>query len=309
MMRKRQKSCLLLLSLFIVGGFTGCMVGPDYKRPTVNVPGTYRGPDEAQPAPVDAQAEQAKATAASLGDEKWWELFQDRELQALIRLALQNNYDLRVAAARVLEAQAQLGIVRADQYPSASASGGVTGQRSPQVGPIPTYEVILGNVTASAAWNLDFWGRYRRATEAARANLLANEWAQRQVRATLVASVAASYFLLRQLDLQLEISRRTLGSRRESLQLTQTLEQHGFNTLLDVRQAEQLVYTAAAEVPDLERQIGQQENLISILLGNNPGAIPRGLRLTEQPQPPEVPPNCLLHCWSGVPISARPNRT
>jgi multidrug efflux system outer membrane protein len=144
-------------------------------------------------------------------------------------------------------------------------------------------------VTASAAWNLDFWGRYRRATEAARANLLANEWARKQVMATLVANVAASYFLLRQLDLELEISKRTLGSRSESLKLTQTLEQHGINSLLDVRQSEQLVYTAAEEVPDLERQIAQQENAISFLLGKNPGDIPRGLKLTDQPHAPEVP--------------------
>jgi multidrug efflux system outer membrane protein len=127
--------------------------------------------------------------------------------------------------------------------------------------------------------------------------LLANEWAQKEVMATLVADLASSYFQLRELDLELEISKSTLGSRQDSLELTKTLEQHGINSLLDVRQSEQLVYTAAAEVPDFERQIEQQENAISILLGNNPGDIPRGLKLTEQPHAPEVPvglPSSLL---------------
>jgi multidrug efflux system outer membrane protein len=157
--------------------------------------------------------------------------------------------------------------------------------------------VTQGQLNASAAWNLDFWGRYRRATESARASLLASEWAQKEVISTLVANVATDYFQLRQLDLQLEISKRTLTSRQDSLQLTQTLEQHGINSLLDVRQSEQLVYTAAATVPDLERQIAQEENAISILLGKNPDDVPRGLKLTEQPHAPEVPvglPSSLL---------------
>src|SRR6185369_10149225 len=192
---------------------------------------------------------------------------------------------------------AQLGITRADQLPTLDVGGNVTGTRNPQIGPIPGYQLTQGQLSASAAWNLDFWGRYRRATESARATLLANEWAQKEVKATLVADVASSYFQLRQLDLQLEISKSTLSSRQDSLELTKTLEQHGINNLLDVRQSEQLVYTAGAEVPDLERQIAQREDAISILLGNNPGDIPRGLKLTEQPHAPEVPvgiPSALL---------------
>ena len=270
-----------------------CTVGPDYKRPAVTVPTAYRGAD----APAASASPDTHAASASLGDEKWWEVFGDQELQGLIRTALQNNYDVRIAAARVLEAQAQLGITHADQLPSLGVGGNITSVRNPAVGPIPSYEITQGQVSASAAWNLDFWGRYRRATESARATLLANEWAQKEVMATLVANLASSYFLLRQLDLQLEISKRTLSSRQDSLELTRTLEQHGINTLLDVRQSEQLVYTAASEVPDLERQIAQQENAISILLGNNPGDIPRGLKLTEQPHAPEVPvglPSALL---------------
>ena len=296
-MPRKTRSSLSALVLSVLVS-SGCAVGPNYKRPTVNVPVTYRDAStEATTTSGQIPSGTAQQTAASLGDEKWWDVFQDEELRNLIRTALKNNYDVRIAASRVLQAQAQLGITRADQYPSVAVGGAVADQHSPRIGPIPSYEVSLGQVSASAAWNLDFWGRYRRATEAARANLLANQWAQKQVMATLVANIAVSYFQLRQLDLELEIAKRTLGSRGESLKLTQTLEQHGLGSLLDVRQSEQLVYTAAEEVPDFERQIAQQENALSILLGRNPGDIPRGLKLTEQPHVPEVPaglPSSLL---------------
>jgi outer membrane protein, multidrug efflux system len=293
-------SPLVFASVF---GMVACTVGPNYKRPAATIPTAHRGvgPRESPAAesapPSSSVPSSGSAGAASLGDEKWWEVFQDHELQGLIRTALKSNYDVRIAATRILQAQAQLGITRADQFPSVSAGGNVTSVRNPTIGPIPSYELTLGEVVASASWNVDFWGKYRRATESARATLLANQWAQKAVIATLVANVASSYFLLRQLDLELEISKRTLGSRTDSLELTKTLEEHGINSLLDVRQSEQLVYTAAAEVPDLERQIEQQENAISILLGNNPGDIPRGLKVTEQPHSPVVPvglPSSLL---------------
>jgi len=290
-----------LFLLMAVAGLTGCTVGPNYKRPAADVPVTYRGSttEQAAPAPASTQPPAAKPEprSPSLGDEKWWEVFQDKELQALIRTALKNNYDVRIAATRVLQAQAQLGITRADQFPSVGSGGNIGSQQSPQIGPIPGYQITQGQLTASAAWNLDFWGKYRRATQAARANLLANEWAQKEVTASLVASLATAYFELRELDLELEISKQTLDSRSQSLNLTKTLEQHGINSLLDVRQSEQLVYTAATEIPDFERQIAQLENAISILLGNNPGDVPRGLKLTEQPHAPEVPaglPSSLL---------------
>jgi outer membrane protein, multidrug efflux system len=260
---------------------SGCAVGPNYNRPKVDVPVAYRGMS-------DEQA--AQTSPASLADQKWWEIFQDKELQGLIRTALQNNYDVRIAAARVLEARAQLGITRADQFPSLSGGGNITSQRLAASGLIPGFQQTTGQLNVSVAWNLDFWGRYRRATEAARATLLANEWARQEVIATLVANVASGYFQLRELDLELEISKRTLSSRKDSLELTTLLTEHGIDTMLDQRQAEQLVYTAAAQVPDFEKQIEQQENTLSVLLGNNPGAIPRGLGLTEQPHAPEVPP-------------------
>ena len=274
--------CAVVLSL------AGCVVGPNYKRPMVNAPSTYRGLTD---------TEAASAAPASLGDQKWWEVFQDQQLQQLIRTALQQNYDVRIAAARVLEAQAQLGITRANQYPTVTATGTGASLRNPATGPIPAYEFNYGRVSATAAWQLDFWGMYRRATEAARAEVLASEWARQEVNATLVANVAGAYFQLRELDLELDITKHAVASRNESLQLTQTLEEHGINSILDVRQAEQLVYTATGQIADQERRIEQQENLLSVLLGNNPAAVPRGTELTAQVHPPEVPaglPSSLL---------------
>jgi len=285
----RKRSVIFLASFSLLAlWLAGCAVGPNYHRPSVDAPAQYRGLPEDQA---------ARPETGSIADEKWSEVFQDQELQGLIRTALQNNYDVRIAAARVLEARAQLGITRADQFPSLGSGAGIASQRNPKIGPIPSYELTQGQVNVSASWNLDFWGKYRRATEAQRAKLLAEEWAQRAVISSLVANVASGYFQLRELDLQLEISKRTLASRNESLQLTTLRTEHGVDTMLDQRQAEQLVYTAGAQVPDLERQIGQQENALSILLGKNPGAIPRGLKLTEQPHAPEVPigvPSSLL---------------
>ena len=239
-----------------------------------------------------------KADTASLADQKWWELFQDQQLQQLIHTALEQNYDVRIAAARILEAQAQLGITRSNGLPQVNAGAAATTQRTPAGAILPV--ATNGSATQlslSAAWDLDFWGRFRRATEAARANLLASEWAKQQVVSTLVSNVATAYFQLRELDLELEISQQTLTSRRDSLKLTQLLADHGATSLLDVRQAEQLVYTAAEQVPDLERRIQQQEDLISTLMGKNPGAVQRGLKLTEQPHMPQVPaglPSSLL---------------
>lgn len=262
----------------------GCTVGPNYKRPNTDAPTSYRTIGEHPAGPPEAPA-----AAQSLGDEKWFEVFQDAELQKLIRTALQQNYDTRIAAARVLEAQAQVGLARANQLPTVNVSGTGEGLHNPAIGPIPPYTFTSGRVGLNAAWDLDFWGKYRRATEAARAQLLATDWARQEVNATLVANVASAYFQLRELDLELEISRKALDSRNESLTLTKTLEEHGINSILDVRQAEQLVYTATGEIADLNRRIAQQENYLSILLGNNPGSIARGTNLVDQQHAPVVP--------------------
>jgi multidrug efflux system outer membrane protein len=258
---------------------TSCMMGPKYKRPAVNVPQDYRAPDPQQ-----------AAAASSLGNEQWWQVYQDPVLTQLIHTAIAQNYDVRIAAARILEAQAQVGITRANQLPSASVGADIFSQQNAKVTNIfPAYQVNGGELNLSVIWNLDFWGKYRRQTEAARAQLLATEWGQRAVISSLVANVAADYFDLRALDSELEISKRTLASRQQSLQLTQVLESHGGGSGLDVSQAEQLVYSASETIPDLERQIQQQENVLSVLLGENPESIPRGRALTEQPVPQNVP--------------------
>jgi multidrug efflux system outer membrane protein len=257
----------------------GCMVGPKYKRPTVDVPQDYRTPEPQQ-----------AAQASSLGNEQWWQVYQDPVLTQLIHTAIANNYDVRIAAARVLEAQAQVGITRANQLPTANVGANVFSEQNAKVTNLfPAYQVNGGELNLSVIWNLDFWGKYRRQTEAARAQLLATEWGQRAVMSSLVANVATAYFELRALDSELEISQRTLASRQQSLKLTQVLESHGSGSGLDVSQAEQLVYAASETIPDLERQIQQQENVLSVLLGENPQSIPRGRALTEQPVPQNVP--------------------
>jgi outer membrane protein, multidrug efflux system len=274
----------LLLTVFI----SGCAVGPNYKKPTINTPTVYRGltPDQA-----------ANTDAKSLADEKWWDVFQDEQLKELIKTALQQNYDVRRAAARVLQAQALLGITRADQFPTVSGNASAINLRNSRQGIFPPIDTNTNRVGLEFDWELDFWGKFRRATESARASLLASEWAQREVITELIANLTGAYFQLRALDLQLDISRRTLASRQDSLRLTNLLAQGGSTSMLDVRQAEQLVFTAGSEIPFLEQQIEQEENFISILLGNNPGPVPRGKQLTEQYHPPTVPaglPSSLL---------------
>ena len=283
----KRCTALMIAALFT----TGCTLGPRYKRPTATIPGAYRGvvPEQGVASPI-APGQVPRPQVLSLADQKWWDVFQDEQLRTLIRTALKQNYDLRIAASHVLEAQAQLGITRADQFPSLSGGAAIADVGTAQSKFLPEFETSTGQVNASAIWALDFWGQYRRATEAARANLLATEWARQEVVSTLVANVAAAYFQLRALDLQLAISKRTLDSRQESLRLTRVLANGGATSLLDVRQAEQLVFTAATEIATLQQQIEQQENFLSILLGQNPGDIPRGQSLTEQPEPPEIPP-------------------
>ena len=278
-----SKPFLLYVALVLL---SGCAVGPNYKRPATTIPDAHRGASPDQPPSVP-----------SLGDEKWWTVFSDPQLQALVREALSNNYDLRIAAERILEAQAALGITRADQYPTIAAGLSGFNERFPRTKVTPEFETSPIQANLSLAWELDFWGKFRRATEAARANLLATEWAHRAVISSLVSNVATAYFQLLELDAEMEISTRSLDSRKESLRLVQIREKGGNTSLMDVRQSEQLVYAAAASIPDIERRTEQQENFISILLGRNPGQITRGKPLLEQIVPPSVPaglPSTLL---------------
>ncbi len=272
----KYSSCFLLLL-----ALAGCRLGPKYARPSVDAPGSFRGQ-----AP---ELERTTVSPASLGDEKWWEIFRDEQLQTLIRTALANNYDARVAAERVVAARAQLGIARADQLPTLGASGALASVRGEQTSVSPVFRSESGQLALSAVWELDFWGKYRKATEAARANLTETEWGQKAVMSTLVSNVASAYFQLRTLDHELEVTQETLKSRQESLRLTKALSDGGSVPLMDVRQAEQLVYAASTQIPSLEKEIEQQENYLSILLGQNPGTVARGLKLTDQPLLPSVP--------------------
>ena len=258
------------------------MLGPDYKRPSVGIPPQFR----AAMTPDDV---------ASIGDLKWFEVFNDPYLEDLIRVALVQNYDLRDAIARVEQARANLGITRSNQFPNFGVGADVPSIELSRQGaatiPAPApRQRTFGEVFLSLfSYEIDIWGRLRRATEASQAELLASDWNRREVIRTLISDVATAYFNLLELDMELAISRNTLGTREESLRLIRIQLQGGVGTLLDVRQGEQLVYGAAETIPDDERQIQQLENQISFLIGRNPGAISRGNLLTAERPPPEVP--------------------
>jgi multidrug efflux system outer membrane protein len=264
-----------VLSFLLFWG--ACTVGPNYHRPSVNLPGNYRGAT-------------APAAKPSLGSEKWWQVFRDPTLVKLIHTAMAQNYDVRIAAARVVEAQAAVGITRASQFPSVAFGGALFTEQNPKISKIfPAYQVNAGRLDFSVLWNLDFWGKYRRETEAVRAQLLSTEWGQRAVRVSIVASVATAYLQLQALDADLSVARRALASREASLRLIRVLARNGSTSALDVSQARQLVDVAAEEIPNLERQIAEQENLLRLLLGENPGPIPRARPLLQQPEPATVP--------------------
>jgi outer membrane protein, multidrug efflux system len=271
----------------------GCTVGPKYKRPAVPTPPAFRGADDAAVI-SDAQG--------SLGDERWAQVFREPELQDLIRKALTNNFDLRIAAQHILEQQAQVQITRSQQFPTLSVGGTGLGADVPALNNITgsnsiSSPIVAGSFSLSAAWNPDFWGLYRRQTEAARATLLAQTWAQRAVRLTLVQEVATTYIQLRALDRQVEVTRQTLKARQDSVDLTKRLESGGSVPLSDLRQAEQLLYTATSELPQLEEQVQQQENALRLLLGENPGPVahtdPNALTPPPQDLPTGIPSQLL----------------
>jgi len=266
----------------------GCKVGPNYKRPAVDLPNNYRQ--------VLAPDTTAVSQEQSIADEQWTEVFRDPALRNLIREALASNLDLRIAAQRVLQAQAQVGVARSQQLPSVSGGASYSALQIPSAlagnnsdGTPANSFFRGGGPSASGAWNLDFWGLYRRQSEAARAELLASEWGQRATRTTLIQTVAESYFELRSLDAQLAITQNTIKARQDSLQLTQTLNEHGAGSLADVRQAEELLHAAQANLPELRRQVAVEENTISVLLGHTPTAIERGLSVEAQPHPESIP--------------------
>lgn len=277
-----MKLARLLPSISAVCLLAGCEVGPTYHRPDVQTPAAFRTVGETQ---------LAETQAASYADLPWWQVFQDRQLQELIRTALKQNYDLQIATERINEARAEVAITRSRLFPQVQGDAAFNGGKE---GNFQTKYNFL-ELTADAAFQLDLFGQLRRATEASRAQLLATEDARQTVILTLVSDVASDYFALLQLDLELKITNETINAQQDSVKLTSLRLQHGVATRLDVLQAQQTLDTANAQLPDLERQIAQEENAISILLGNYPQAVPRGLPLAEQPLPPEIPP--------GVPSS------
>ena len=265
-----------------------CTFGPNYKRPVVETPAAHRG---------------AAATPESLADVKWFELFRDETLTKLVSAALERNFELRIAAERVLQARAALGISRADQFPAVDASGGFTASRQSQRGAfrgVPggaSTDVTYTEAGFSLGWELDVWGRLRRLTEAARAEYLATEEARRGVITTLVADVSETYLELRALDLELQIAARTRDAATESLRLTEARRASGAASGIDIRQAEQLLFTATGQIASIERDIAQTENALSLLLGRSPGDVPRGQPLEAFQAPPAVPaglPSALL---------------
>src|SRR5271154_4729928 len=255
----------------------GCAVGPNYHRPAVQTPSVYRDLRESP---------EAQAQAASFADTPWWQVFQDPQLQELIRIALKENYDLQLATERITAARAQVAITRSNLFPQVQGNANFSGGKDPST---QSKFNFLG-LTADAAFQLDLFGRLRRATEASRAQLLATEDARDTVILTLVSDVASDYFTLLELYLELQITHDTVKTQEDSVKLTRLRIDHGVATKLDVLQAQQVLDTANAAVPDLERQIGQEEDAISILLGNYPQDVSRGLPLVNQPLPPEVPP-------------------
>lgn len=267
-----------------------CNVGPNYERPAVASPQSFRA---AGPAASDDSADLPAAAAStegpSLAEQRWADVFTDPGLRALIGIALRENYDLQLAANRVLQAGAELDFTRMANWPLITGNASAEAQRTRLGGRGDAVTGGLFQLGAGISWEIDFWGKFRRASEAARAQLLASEWGRRAVTSSLVSQVAVLYFELRALDQQLDIARRTLESRRESLRLTQVRETGGAGSLVDVKQAEQLVYGADAQIVNLTRLIEQQENALSTLLGRDPGPIERGLDLSAQPRVTDIP--------------------
>lgn len=271
----------------MVGVLAGCTVGPDYQRPGVKVPAQFRGA---------ASDSRDLSGADSIADLGWWQVMKDPQLQAYLREALTNNWDLQMAAARVLQAQAAARVTRSGYFPAVGAGANWQTTRVSERGPSPvpsgySPQQEFGEVYGGmASYEVDLWGRLRRANEAARAQLLASEAAAATVRQTLVAEVASGYLGLLELDYELEIGQRTYVARTNSLALTTAREQGGVASMQDVRQAQILVATAEATIADTRRRIEQQENALNGLLGRNPGPVARGAGFEGQQLELSVPP-------------------
>ncbi len=264
----RKTSTVVLLSLLL----TGCNVGPKYKRPTL-------------PTAPDFYAEQ-QITASSEADLAWWDLFKDPVLQALIREALKNNYDLRVAFARVEEERALAGVTRSQYFPQVGYGASISGQQAPS--PIVANHTYY-SYNFNTIWEIDLFGRIHRLNEAQQAVYFASEDARRDIRLLVLSEVAQGYFQLRALDADLEVARRTVQSFQDTLDIFQRRFEGGDASGLEVARAQAALADVAAVMPDLRRQIVAQEVALNLLLGRNPGPISRGSALSDQFDPPEVP--------------------
>jgi multidrug efflux system outer membrane protein len=273
------RRCVSSIGLLIYAALlAGCAVGPKYQRPQVTPPPNFR------------QLQEPSVT--SLADQAWPEVFKDPVLQQLVRDAIRNNYDLRIAAIRVEQARATARIDASGLYPQINLTGSIVREQAPPYGIINA-----ASVAPQLSWEIDFWGRLRKERDAGRYQFLASEEGRRGVLVSLIAQVTGGYFTLRELDLQLQIARDTVGTRQHTLDLFNKLKLAGVNSGLDIAQAEADLAAAESSVPDLERQIVLQENSLRLLLAEPPGEITRGILLTDQYVPPDVPaglPSALL---------------
>src|SRR2546426_8553409 len=286
-----KKHCLI--ATIVISLLVSTSLGQKKDRGAlVKPPDTFRGADGS-----------STSDQTSIGDLKWFEVFKDEELQKLVRTAMVQNYDLRTAVARINAARANLGLARSDQFPQFEGSADLTTTRASRNGQLSASGQggrtrSVGSVLLNLLnFEIDVWGRLRQQTKAARAELRASEEDRKAVMTTVVGDVATGYFSLLELDSELDIDKRTLATRENSLKLITLRQQGGVATMLDVRQAEELVYQASETIPDTQRAIEQTENQISLLLGNNPGPITRGQPLTQQQELPAVPaglPSSLL---------------
>src|SRR5215469_996418 len=264
---RRSVAVVILPLLFLAG----CNLGPKYKRPTVQPPANFYTTEQ--------------ASQISIADQAWWEMFKDPELQNLIREALQHNYDLRTAVAVVEQQRDLLGVTRSQYYPQVSYDAGITGQQALVI-PNHTYY----SYSFTTFWEIDLFGRIRKMTEAQKAVYFASEEARRDVRLLIMSQVAQGYFQLRALDAQLEVSRHTVKSFQDSLDIFQHRLEGGYASALETSRAQAALSNVAATIPDFQRQIVAQENALDLLLGRNPGPIARGAELIDQYDPPDVPP-------------------
>lgn len=285
-----SRSTHIAAVLIAAGLAASCTTGRDYERPAIELPAAHRF-DTAAP------------SGAAAADIEWFALFNDETLTELVTTALKQNFDLRIASERVLQARAAYGITRSERFPSVAGSADAVASRASREGAAAGMpegadaDMRYLQAGVGVSWELDVWGRIRRLSEAARARYLATEAARHAVITTLVADVIETHVALRALDLELEIARRTRGVADEGLRLTEARRAGGVASALDVRQAEQLLFTATGQMAAIEREAALAEHALSLLLGRAPGEIPRGAALGTMRMPPEVPaglPSTLL---------------